>query len=122
MVQYFASDLGQDWEFVNSKEGHASKSDAAGDASQQITKKSLPTKETVAPESSSTAWIMGFPVDEIERDLHRVSYLHKCAYCGSGGAGIGCARGQCHVEFHMPCGLENGAFFEHYGKYRSLKE
>lgn len=113
---------------MDSEDERTSKKNFEGDEkitgiSHWITKKSLPSKKTVAPivsASSSNAFIMGFPVDEILRDLHRVSSSHKCTYCGLGGASIGCSRRQCTVEFHMPCGLENGVFFQHFGKFQSV--
>lgn len=86
-----------------------------------ITKKSLSSKKINAPfeaQSNSNAWIMGFPVDGIRRDLHRVSSSHRCTYCGFGGASIGCSKRRCTVEFHMPCGLKNGVFFQHFGKFQ----
>lgn len=53
--------------------------------------------------------IDGFLLADIRREIRRASLL-KCTYCGKKCAPVGCAVTACSSNFHLPCGIQNGAF------------
>ncbi|KAH9417662.1 ubiquitin-protein transferase [Dermatophagoides pteronyssinus] len=62
--------------------------------------------------------LWGFLPDDIRKELRR-GVLLKCSYCGKKGAVVGCSVKECIITFHLPCGIQNGAFC-HYHQEQQL--
>ncbi|KPM06352.1 G2/M phase-specific E3 ubiquitin-protein ligase-like protein [Sarcoptes scabiei] len=59
--------------------------------------------------------LWGFLSEDIRKELRRGSFL-RCTFCSRKGAVVGCSIPECSVTFHLPCGLENNAFFHYHQK------
>lgn len=59
--------------------------------------------------------IEGFLLKDIRRELGRGTQL-RCCYCRRHGAVVGCAKATCDASYHLPCGIENGAFNHFYAE------
>lgn len=53
--------------------------------------------------------IDGFLLPDIRKELKRGTHL-KCSYCGQKGAVVGCLVPSCHLNYHLPCGIQNGVY------------
>ncbi|XP_011199583.2 uncharacterized protein LOC105223541 [Bactrocera dorsalis] len=63
--------------------------------------------------------ILGFLPKDIAAEKKRVSTI-RCCYCGEVMANIGCCERRCHLNFHMICGIENGAMNQFVNSFRSF--
>ncbi|XP_039960743.1 uncharacterized protein LOC120774932 [Bactrocera tryoni] len=63
--------------------------------------------------------ILGFLPKDIAAEKKRVSTV-RCCYCGEVMANIGCCARRCHLNFHMICGIENGAMNQFIHSFRSF--
>ncbi|XP_004524912.1 uncharacterized protein LOC101456268 [Ceratitis capitata] len=63
--------------------------------------------------------ILGFLIKDIAVERKRVSTI-QCYYCGEMSANIGCCEKRCYRNFHMICGMENGAMNQYLDTYRSF--
>uniref|UniRef100_A0A0K8URD7 G2/M phase-specific E3 ubiquitin-protein ligase n=1 Tax=Bactrocera latifrons TaxID=174628 RepID=A0A0K8URD7_BACLA len=63
--------------------------------------------------------ILGFLPKDIAAEKKRVSTV-RCCYCGEVMANIGCCERRCRLNFHMICGIENGAMNQFVNSFRSF--
>lgn len=63
--------------------------------------------------------ILGFLPKDIEAEKKRVSTL-RCCYCRKVMANLGCCEKRCRLNFHMICGIENGAMNQFVNSFRSF--
>lgn len=63
--------------------------------------------------------IEGFLLDDIRKELKRGKLL-KCSYCSKRGAVVGCTVPECKINYHLPCGIDNGAFNQFHDKNHSF--
>ncbi|XP_014087142.3 uncharacterized protein [Bactrocera oleae] len=73
----------------------------------------------IAQNGKDNEGILGFLPNDIAAERKRVSTV-RCCYCGEVMANIGCCENRCRVNFHMICGIENGAMNQFIHSFRSF--
>ncbi|XP_067637434.1 serine-rich adhesin for platelets-like [Eurosta solidaginis] len=63
--------------------------------------------------------ILGFLPSDIAAERKRVATI-QCIYCGKMRANIGCCKVRCYRNFHMICGIDNGAMNQFLYTFRSF--
>ncbi|CAI8043565.1 G2/M phase-specific E3 ubiquitin-protein ligase, partial [Geodia barretti] len=63
--------------------------------------------------------VQGFLLSDIRKEVIRASKL-TCKYCHQKGAATGCVVKSCRQTCHVPCGMENGFFLQHQGRFEAF--